>query len=440
MRRVHYNLAVRFIAAQRPTGVAHVYPAVVPAARRTVAVQGRRRPGGDGSTTASRRADLTISLCETTQPHHLMLAGEIPRSRGRSCRCSRSSVPELPRDDGRWGFEFKWDGIRAVARIERGALSLASRNRLDMTGRYPELRALAAALGAHSALLDGEIVGFDASGRPTFEALHQRMGLEGGKRVTADPGVGIAYMIFDVLALDGRSLLAEPYAERRAVLEALELDGSHWHTPPQSEGGGDLILATSREQRMEGVIAKRLTSRYEPGKRSGTWLKIKNQQRQEFVIGGWVPGEGTRSGKIGALVIGTYDGDHLVSAGKVGTGFSERTLGELEALLGPPRARDEPVRWWRGAARIALRQAATRVRRRVRRVDLAHRAAAPSLVQRAATRQGPARSRAGGWMSRWRSARSRDARRRATSVVRYRSDAIRTIHFRASLTPLGSTP
>lgn len=129
-------------------------------------------------------------------------------------------VPALPRDDERWGFEFNWDGIRAVAQIDRGTLSPASRNRLDMTGRYPELRALAAALGPHSALLDGEIVGFDASGRRTFEALRQRMGLEGGERVQADPGIGIAYMIFDVLVLDGRSLLAEPYTERRSVLEA----------------------------------------------------------------------------------------------------------------------------------------------------------------------------------------------------------------------------
>ena len=244
-------------------------------------------------------------------------------------------VPTLPRDDARWGFELKWDGIRAVARIEQGALSLMSRNRLDMTGRYPELRAMAAALGTHSAVLDGEIVGFDASGRPSFEALQQRMGLEGGKRVPADRGVAVAYMVFDLLSLDGRSLLDEPYTARRAALEELELAGSHWHTPPHSVGGGDLLLETSREQRIEGVIAKRLDSHYEPGKRSGAWLKVKNQQRQEFVIGGWVPGAGRRLGMIGALVIGTYEGDRFVSAGKVGTGFTERMLRELEALLRP---------------------------------------------------------------------------------------------------------
>ena len=198
-------------------------------------------------------------------------------------------APALPRDDSHWAFEFKWDGIRGVARIERGALSLLSRNRLDMTGRYPELRRLADALGERSAVLDGEVVGFDASGRPTFEALQQRMGLEGGKRVAADRGVGVAYIIFDLLYLDGRSLLGLPYTGRRAALEDLGLEGSHWHTPPHAVGGGDLLLQASREQRMEGVVAKRLDSRYEPGKRTGAWLKIKNQQRQQFVIGGWVP-------------------------------------------------------------------------------------------------------------------------------------------------------
>ena len=243
--------------------------------------------------------------------------------------------PALPRDDARWGFELKWDGIRALARIERGSLTLASRNRLELTGRYPELRRLADAVAPHSAILDGELVGFDRNGRPTFEALQQRMGLEGGKRVTADPGIAIAYMIFDLLALDGRSLLSESYTVRRAALEDLGLEGSHWLTPPHAAGGGDLLLAMSREQRMEGVIAKRLDSRYEAGKRTGAWLKIKNQQRQEFVVGGWVPGEGKRSGTIGALVIGVYEGDRLVSAGKVGTGFTDGMLREFEAMLRP---------------------------------------------------------------------------------------------------------
>jgi bifunctional non-homologous end joining protein LigD len=172
-----------------------------------------------------------------------------------------------------------------------------------------------------------------------FEALHQRRGIEGGTQLAIRGGVAVALIVFDLLAFDGRSLLSAPYLERRAALEALDLNARHWQTPPFSRGGGEAMLQTSREQRMEGVIAKRLDSTYEPGKRSGAWLKIKNQQRQEFVIGGWVPGEGKRAGTIGALVIGYYEAGRFVSAGKVGTGFSDAGLRELLTLL-DPLARD----------------------------------------------------------------------------------------------------
>jgi bifunctional non-homologous end joining protein LigD len=145
----------------------------------------------------------------------------------------------------------------------------------------------------------------------------------------------VAYIVFDLLYLDGHSLLSAPYEERRATLAGLQLDGPHWQTPPHSVGGGREMLALSREQGLEGVIAKRLGAPYEPGKRSGAWLKIKNQQRQEFVIGGWVPGAGSRAGKVGALVIGYREGNELVSAGKVGTGFTAAMLRDLEERLRP---------------------------------------------------------------------------------------------------------
>jgi bifunctional non-homologous end joining protein LigD len=244
-------------------------------------------------------------------------------------------APVVPSNDSQWAFEMKWDGIRLVTKIERGRVQLMTRNRIDATARYPELGALGAAVEGQSVVLDGEIVGFDESGRHTFEALQQRMGLEGGKRVAVRAGVAVAYMVFDLLALDGGSLLNAPYTERRAALEELGLDGPHWHTPPYSRGSGEAMLQTSRDQSMEGVVAKRLDSKYEPGKRTSAWLKVKNQQRQEFVIGGWVPGAGRRTGKIGALVIGYRDGNQFVSAGKVGTGFTDAMLRELEERLRP---------------------------------------------------------------------------------------------------------
>jgi bifunctional non-homologous end joining protein LigD len=244
-------------------------------------------------------------------------------------------VAAIPDDEAHWGFEIKWDGIRLLARIDHEELTVITRNLIDATARYPDLAGLGYALGKRSAVLDGELVAFDASGRATFEALQQRMDPEGGELVSTRGGGGIALMVFDVLALDGRSLLRAPYLERHAVLEGLALDGPHWHTPSASLGTGHDLQVTTREQGLEGIVGKRLDSTYEPGKRTGTWVKVKNQQRQEFVIGGWVPGAGRRSGNVGALVLGYWDGDDFVCAGKVGTGFTDAMLDRLSALLRP---------------------------------------------------------------------------------------------------------
>lgn len=241
-------------------------------------------------------------------------------------------APAPPQDDERWSFEVKWDGIRILTRVQDGSVQLMTRNLIDATARYPELSGLGDALPARSAVFDGEIVGFDSAGRATFEALQQR---PRARRDGSVPASNLAYILFDILELDGRSLLSTPYEERRGILENLALDGAYWQTPPATTGGGGALLAISREQGLEGIIAKRVDSGYEPGRRPGTWLKVKNQRRQEFVIGGWVPGAGKRSGTIGALVIGYHDDGELVSAGKVGTGFTEALLAELNERLTP---------------------------------------------------------------------------------------------------------
>jgi bifunctional non-homologous end joining protein LigD len=241
----------------------------------------------------------------------------------------------LPADDERWAYEMKWDGIRGLAFIEDGKLRLMTRNQIEVTRRYPELGGLGSALGSHTAIVDGEIVGFDAGGRPRFEALQQRMGLEGNHRIPARPDVAVAYMVFDVLYLDDALLVNEPYEQRRAQLESLQLESEHWQTPPYSVGSGPAMLEASREQGMEGVVAKRLGSKYEPGKRTGAWTKVKNVHRQEFVIGGWIPGQGRRSGGLGSVIVGYYQDGKLISAGGVGTGFSNQTLAEIAQLLQP---------------------------------------------------------------------------------------------------------
>ena len=250
---------------------------------------------------------------------------------------------ELPSDDGNYGYEFKWDGVRAIVYVDGGRPRVLSRNDRDVTGSYPELRAMAESLGSRQVILDGEIVAMDDKGRPSFEALQARMHVTNAaqvRRLTAQ--VPATFLVFDVLHLDGRSLVEEPYSERRRLLESLELAGPSWQTPPHFEGGGEAILAASKEQGLEGVLAKRLDSRYYPGKRSDYWLKIKNLRTQEVVIGGWKPGEGRRKGAIGSLLLGVPGDDGLDYVGHVGTGFTDAMLRELEALLAPLARSDPP--------------------------------------------------------------------------------------------------
>ena len=249
----------------------------------------------------------------------------------------------LPAEESDWAFEVKWDGVRAIARSEPGGIRFMSRNGNEVLGAYPELRALNRELGSHAAILDGEIVACDADGRPSFEALQPRMHLRGEaavrRRAQATP---VTYLIFDLLWLDGHSLTVLPYTERRERLAALKLDGERWSTPKFHVGEGSALLAATREQGLEGVIAKRLDSPYTPGRRSGSWLKIKHSRRQELVIGGWTEGKGSRSRRIGALQVGVYEEGALHYAGRVGTGFDAAELERLAGLLNPLEQSDSP--------------------------------------------------------------------------------------------------
>jgi bifunctional non-homologous end joining protein LigD len=244
---------------------------------------------------------------------------------------------DIPRPDEGWAFEFKWDGIRAMAFVEGGNLRLMSRKQEDVTRRYPELRGLANALGSRAAVLDGEVVALGPNGVPSFEQLQQRMGLTVESEVRRKmKEVPVVYMIFDVVHLDGHRLFDFPYLERRARLLDLGLAGPSWQTPQHEVGDGESMLQGSRAAGLEGVMAKRVDSRYEQGKRTGVWLKVKNHMTQELVIGGWADGEGKRRGLPGALLVGYYDDEgRFVYAGKVGTGFTEETLERLARLLAP---------------------------------------------------------------------------------------------------------
>jgi len=251
----------------------------------------------------------------------------------------------LPRDDEHWGFEVKWDGVRAICHSEPGRLRLHSRNLLDITPRYPEVGRLNRALSHHRAVLDGEVVALDADGKPSFGALQRRMHVSSETAVRRlAKETPVTYVIFDLLWLDGHSLMELPYTERRARLAELELgEGGRWRVPDYVVGHGKELLAATAEQGLEGVIAKRLDSPYEPGRRTPSWLKIKNVERQEVVIGGWVPGDGKRRDRIGALLAGVRDDDgSLRHIGRVGTGFTEAELDRLADKLRPLEREDSP--------------------------------------------------------------------------------------------------
>ena len=222
----------------------------------------------------------------------------------------------LPRDEEAWAYEIKWDGVRAIAYSEGGHLRLESRTLREITSHYPELRAIGPALGSTDAVLDGEVVAFDDAGRPSFERLQSRMNLASEaavRRRMAD--IPVTYLIFDLLYLDGRSLVDLPYAERREQLDALKLEGPSWQTPRSHRGEGKALLDLTRERDLEGLVAKRLDSRYLPGRRSRAWLKVKNTRSQELVIGGWLPGQGSREGTIGAVLVGYHEGGEAGSDG-----------------------------------------------------------------------------------------------------------------------------
>ncbi|BBB92611.1 MAG TPA: non-homologous end-joining DNA ligase [Methylomusa anaerophila] len=243
----------------------------------------------------------------------------------------------LPEEQADYGYEIKWDGLRAICYIKDNQATVMSRNNKDITAQYPELHRLGISMNNRKLVLDGEIIAYNNQGLPSFSDLQHRMGLSDAKAIEAKmQEIPVQYIIFDILLFNNRSCLDLMYTERRKLLAELELNGPSWQTPDYKTGDGNTILAASRQLGLEGIIAKRLDSPYQPGKRTGAWIKIKNQRRQELVIGGWVPGQGNRHGQIGALLIGYYDqSNRFIYAGKAGTGFTRNTLDRLSRLLKP---------------------------------------------------------------------------------------------------------
>jgi bifunctional non-homologous end joining protein LigD len=231
---------------------------------------------------------------------------------------------------GQWAFEGKWDGYRLLVDADHGELALRSRSGRDVTAEFPQLGSLAADLADHHVILDGEIVALDDSGVPNFGLMQNRAA-----------GANVEFWAFDVLSLDGRSLLRAKYSDRRRVLEVLA-DGGGLIVPEQLSGDGPEALEYAQKQRWEGVVAKKRDATYQPGRRSSSWIKDKLWLTQEVVIGGWRAGEGGRTSGIGALLVGVPSDGGLQFAGRVGTGFTDKDLAKLKTTLAPLRTDRSP--------------------------------------------------------------------------------------------------
>ncbi|MGK2881490.1 MAG: ATP-dependent DNA ligase [Mycobacterium sp.] len=231
-----------------------------------------------------------------------------------------------------WAFEGKWDGYRLMVDADHGEVSLRSRSGRDVTREFPQLAAVAADLGDHHAVLDGEVVGLDNDGIPNFGLMQNRA-----------QGSNIEFWAFDLLALDGRSLLKAKYRDRRKLLEALA-ESTGLYVPEQIPGNGAQALEYSRHQGWEGVVAKKWDSTYQPGRRSASWVKDKNWLTQDVVIAGWKAGGGGRGASLGSLILGIPAEDGLVHVGRVGTGFTDKELTKLRKTLAPLETTESPFR------------------------------------------------------------------------------------------------
>ncbi|GAA1199756.1 non-homologous end-joining DNA ligase [Prauserella alba] len=259
----------------------------------------------------------------------------------------------LPGGDG-WSYELKWDGVRALVRAGGDEFTVFSRRGGDITATYPELAGLASQLAA-PVWLDGEIVAL-SGGVPSFASLQKRMHARPDRAAHLAVRTPVTYVVFDVLHHDGRGLLTSPHAERRELLESLDLTGPHTAVSPCFDDG-EAVADTAARQGLEGVVAKRSCSPYRPGRRSEDWVKVTENTTLEVVVGGWRTGEGRRANTFGSLLLGLPRGESgdggsgdshtapphpLRYIGQVGTGFTDDMLDELSGRLRDLETADRP--------------------------------------------------------------------------------------------------
>jgi bifunctional non-homologous end joining protein LigD len=240
-----------------------------------------------------------------------------------------------PFDDPGWRFEPKLDGIRCLAQLGTGETILRTRSGRDVTATYPELRMIHELVDQVNAVLDGEIVAFDADGRDSFETLQQRMNLTKEREIArVAKTIPVALVVFDLLWLDGHDTTQLKLEERRELLELIVETDHRLQVVTSVDGEGTAFVSGAKELGLEGVVAKRLGSPYLPGRRSPDWRKIKLRNTQDVVVVGWTPGNKGRAGSFGALLVAALDEGRWTWVGQVGSGFTEKTLATLRERLG----------------------------------------------------------------------------------------------------------
>jgi bifunctional non-homologous end joining protein LigD len=250
-------------------------------------------------------------------------------------------------DDPAWWFEPKFDGIRSVTMLATDLTKLVSRTGRDVSAQYPELHMIHELVDQVNAVVDSEIVAFDEEGKNSFEALQQRMNLANEREIKRmSTQIPVALVAFDLLWLDGHDLTSLKLEERRELLETIVEQDERLQVVTHVEGTGKDFTAIAKQLDLEGVVAKKIGSRYQAGRRSPDWRKIKLTNTQDCVILGWTRGEGGRSGTFGALLVGAYLDGTLLWIGQVGTGFTDamlqRVMGQLEPLVRSTPAGDDP--------------------------------------------------------------------------------------------------
>ena len=239
-----------------------------------------------------------------------------------------ATLTDRPFDDPAWLYEPKWDGVRALALCDE-ASRLLSRGGNDITGGYPELSHVHDRLVALDAIVDGEIVAFDGA-KPSFQKLQQRMHVRNERQLsTLIRSSPVTFMVFDLIYLDGTSLIGEPLEMRRRLLEETVVPDGRIQVSPAVRREGTALFQAAKDEGLEGILAKRADSTYEPGKRSPAWLKIKTILDLDAVVVGWTEGSGSRHGTLGSLVLALYDvKKDLRHVGNVGTGFDRDSLAD----------------------------------------------------------------------------------------------------------------